>query len=76
MPGCGGVNGYERLSIYAKESIERHWPQAKRGPAKRGPKKGTKKGTDLFPSGKVDENRREDRDLAHLLSARHNRCPS
>ncbi len=28
MPGCGGVNGYERLSLYAKESIERHWPEA------------------------------------------------
>lgn len=28
MPGCGGVNSYERLSIYAKESIKRHWPEA------------------------------------------------
>lgn len=28
MPGCGSVNGYQRLSPYAKESIERHWPEA------------------------------------------------
>ena len=28
MPGCGGVNSFERLSPYAKESINRHWPEA------------------------------------------------
>ncbi|MGH8379290.1 hypothetical protein [Pseudomonas sp.] len=28
MPGCGTVNSFQRLSPYAKESINRHWPEA------------------------------------------------
>ncbi|WP_186005914.1 hypothetical protein [Pseudomonas congelans] len=28
MPGCGSTTSYQRLSIYAKESIQRHWPEA------------------------------------------------
>ena len=28
MPGCGGVDGFSRLSIYARQSINSNWPEA------------------------------------------------
>ncbi|MCJ2375146.1 hypothetical protein [Pseudomonas sp. RGM 3321] len=28
MPGCGSTTSHQRLSTYAKESIQRHWPEA------------------------------------------------
>lgn len=28
MPGCGSTTSYQRLSTYAKESIQCHWPEA------------------------------------------------
>jgi len=27
MPGCATVNGYSRLSCYAKERIKSNWPE-------------------------------------------------
>jgi hypothetical protein len=27
MPGCGSVNGYNRLSCYAKDRIKSNWPE-------------------------------------------------